>query len=90
MNTMKMGLLVGGLAVGGLSNAAIYVSEISPGLEGRGGYVELYNSSDTLVMMKGWRLRTGEVEYAFEDGNTIMPKGTLMIGNTWAFFKCKY
>lgn len=81
MKRMKMRLLTGGLAISGLSNAAIYVSEFSPGLDGRCGYVELYNSSDTVVPLKGWRLRTGDAEYAFEDGGFINPGATLVVSH---------
>ena len=64
--------------------AAVYITELMPPSAGSGrmgnpAFVELYNSSDTLVGLDGWKIAVGNTEHHFGKGNTIAPNGTLCV-----------
>lgn len=45
--------------------SAVYITEISTNESD--SYIELFNSSDTIVSLKGWKIKCGTNEYIFED-----------------------
>ncbi|MBO4805481.1 MAG: lamin tail domain-containing protein [Paludibacteraceae bacterium] len=66
------------------SEAAVYVTEIAPKSVFAEGaelpsFVELYNSADTIVVLSGWRLATGRLEYVFNEQQEMAPNSTLCV-----------
>lgn len=82
----KTTFIIGALACALSTSASVYVSEILPKIENvgerdikNGEYLEIYNSSDSVVSLKKWKIETFEKSFTFEDNQKIEPNGVIVV-----------
>ncbi len=67
------------------AHSSAYMTEVSTTVGN--AYVELFNSADTVVSMKGWKMKCGSDLYEFGLGDKIAAKSLLVIDLKSTFFR---
>ena len=67
------------------AHSAVYMTEVSTDADN--AYVELFNSSDTIALMNGWKIKCGSNIYEFHSETKIAEEKVLVVDFDLSFFR---